>query len=141
MVISHFRVIEHFFRFGYFGSQQWLRQRFIIADSLQNIRNFRVNIVAQIGGIHTWIGGYLFLIETLNGFQRIVGREAKLFVAFHLQRCQVEKPWCRFCSFFNGNIRYHKVGTLHRFQKLRSFFHTRKTPLGCRESGITINGF
>ena len=141
MVIGHFRFIENLFSLGNFCFQQGFCKQFVVFNSFQNIRNFRIHIVAQISCIHTWISCNLLLIQTLDNFQRFVGRIAEFLIAFNLQRSQIEQSWSRFSTFFGRNISNVKIGRTNRIKKVGSFFYTGKPTFGSRKNSIAINGF
>ena len=56
-----------------------------LAHTIQNLRTFRIDIVCEKLGIYTRIRGIFLLVETLDEFQRNIGRVGKFLVAIHLQ--------------------------------------------------------
>jgi len=73
MVIGYLRIVENFFGFRNFCSQQGFGEQIIIFDSFQDVRDFRIHIVAQVSGVDTRISCYFFLVKTLDEFERFVG--------------------------------------------------------------------
>ena len=59
----------------------------------------RVNILAQIGGIHTRISSHMLLVERLDEFECLVGRVTERLVALHLQRGQVKQSRSKLRTF------------------------------------------
>ena len=97
MVVGHLRAVEDLLALFQFLAHQWLNKWRIGSDALQDGRTFGIDIVREVGGIDTRIGGELLLIEALNMFQRVVGREGVLLVALHLKGGKVEQAR-RFCG-------------------------------------------
>ena len=98
MVVGHFLVVKHLLGFGqgpcsFFAvslqSQQRRYGREIILYSRQRTRHFGIEVIAQIGGVHTRIGGQPFLIQRLDQLQRLLGGETEFLVAIHLKGGQV----------------------------------------------------
>ena len=101
MMVGHLAVVKHFLAFGqlverqYGGCEVGIRRH-----RLHDARHLRVDVITQVGRIHTRICRSLLLIERLDGAQGIIGRHAKLLVAFHLQTRQIKQAGRRFASFF-----------------------------------------
>ena len=89
----------------------------VIDQSFERLRHFGIEIVAQEGGIDTWIGGHLLLIEGLNQFQGVVCREGELLVTLHLQRGQVKQARRKFLSLFLANRCHLEVCLSHDVQE------------------------
>ena len=89
MVVRNFLVIKYFLGFRQFSSQQRRNRREIILDTRQRSRYFRIQVVTQIGGIHTRISRHALLIQRLNELERLLRRETEFLVAIDLQRSQV----------------------------------------------------
>ena len=63
----------------------------IVAQTHENLWTLGIDIVAQVGGVHTGIGGHLLLVERLHGLQGHVYGYAKFLIAFGLQGSEVEE--------------------------------------------------
>ena len=100
MVVGHLAVVKHLFALGQLVEcQHGSSQVGIGHHSLHDAGHLRIDVVAQISGIDTRIGGRLFLVQRLDGLEGIVGRHAKLLVALHLQARQVEQARRRLAAF------------------------------------------
>ena len=63
---------------GFYDDVEEVPQAFQYAGALG------IDVITQISGIDTRIGRYFLLVQRLDGFQRFIGRESELLVAFHL---------------------------------------------------------
>ena len=89
MVIGDFLVIKDFFRFRKFGAQKRSHLREVVFYSRQRTRHFGVDIIAQVGRIHTGISGQSLLIKGLDELERLLRRKGVFLIAIDLQRSQV----------------------------------------------------
>ena len=84
VVVGDLRTVENLLAFGQFLPHQRGGEGCVGNQSLQNLRTFRVDIVAEVGGIHARIGGEFLFVKALDELQCLVGGKTVLFVAFHL---------------------------------------------------------
>ena len=85
MVVGDFGRVEHLFTLFQRRATQGLEQDGIfVGYTVEDGVAFRINVVAQESGVHTWISRDFLLVERLDELQCQVGRERKLAVAFHL---------------------------------------------------------
>ena len=74
MVVGHLAVVKHFLALGQLAQRQHgSRQIGIRHHGLHDARNLRIDVVAQVSGIDTWIGGEFLLIEALDEVQCHLG--------------------------------------------------------------------
>ena len=86
MVVGNLRTVEDLLALLQFLAHQGLYERRVRRDALQDARTFSVDVVREVGGVDTRIGGELLLVKALYVLQRVVGRERVFLVALHLQR-------------------------------------------------------
>ena len=115
MVVGDLAVVEHLLALGYPGGKHRSCNIGVWSHAPQYVGYFRIDVVRQIGGVDTRVSGHLFLIQTLDKAQRLVGAPAPAFVAFHLQRSEVEEPRRCFAPFFLAH-------GIHGEQFCRNFF-------------------
>ena len=96
MVICHFGGIKDLLRLRKWPSLKRLGELLVALQTSKRLGTFRIDVIAEEGGVHTWIGGELLLVEQLDELQCLLGRVAKLSVAIHLQRGQVVETRRRF---------------------------------------------
>ena len=93
VVISHLGSVEHTLRLlqrlAAYGFDEvgigGHTTEFRLIETIQCLRTFRIDIIAEVLRVHTGIGGVFLLIETLDEVERHLGREGILTVAVHLQ--------------------------------------------------------
>ena len=140
MVVGDLAVVEHLLALGQLLARQRRGVFGVVGQFRQDARALRIDIVAQIGGIHTRIGGVFLLVEALDGLQGLVGRHVVFLVAFHLQRGQVVEPRRGFGAFLGGNIGHSKLFPFNALQVFLAVFHGAILALSGRECRIPING-
>ena len=111
-----------------------------LTHSVQNLRTFRIDIVGQELGIYTRISGVLLLVETLDEFQRDIGRVGKLLVAIYLQRGKVVEMRWRLVSLLLAYICDGEGFAGDGTECFLSFLLAGKLAAGCRKLGVAVDG-
>ena len=101
---------------------------------------FRIDVIGEVLGVHTRIGGQLLLIEALDVLQRGVCREAVLAVAVHLQRGEVVELGRLLADPALADVLDAKHVRPSRFQPLPAPGLAVETTLGTGEDGIAVPG-
>ena len=139
MVVGDLAVVEHLLALGQLLARQGRGVFGIVGQPRQDVGTLGIDVITQIGGIHTRISGVFLLVETLDGLQGLVGRHVVFLVAFHLQRGQVIEPWRSFGAFLGGDVGHGELLPFHALQVFLSVFHRAIFALGSGESRIPIN--
>ena len=147
MVVGHLRGVEHSFAFGQRFAAQRSHQFGInlyashlrLEESVHHLRTFRVDVVAQVLRVHTWIGGQLPLIECLYGVQRHLGAHAELSVAVHLQRRQVVELFGSLFAVFLLHLRHGERLVLNPFEALFAFLLAGEFSLRSRKQRVSVD--
>ena len=107
VVVGDAARVEHLLAFQQFLAAQGAEQVAVgLADAVEDGLALAVDVVAQIGGIDTRIGGHLLFVQTLDDLQCQVGRVAKLLVTLHLQTRQVKQPRRRLRTVLSAHARH-----------------------------------
>ena len=150
MVVGYLAVIENLLALRQLlaGGCELLDERQIflltgylcLAHTIQNLRTFRIDIVCQKLGIYTRISGVLLLVETLDEFQRDIGRVSKLLVAIYLQRGEVVEMRWRLVSLLLAYICDGEGFAGDGTECFLSFLLAGKLAAGCRKLGVAVDG-
>ena len=150
MVVGHLAVIENLLalRQLFAGGCELLDEREVflltgyscLAYTIQNLRTFRIDIVCEKLGIYTRISGILLLVETLDEFQRNIGRVGKLLVAIHLQRGEVVEMRGRLVSLLLAYIRNREGFAGDGTECFLTLLLAGKFAAGCRKLGVAVDG-
>ena len=112
----------------------------IASKSLEDVRTFRIDIVAEEGRIDTWIGREFLLVETLYGLQGLFGRHTELTVAVDLQGRQVVQAWRRFRTFLGRHVCDGERQSANLLKVFQDFFLRGELAFGGLERCIAIDG-
>ena len=140
MVVGDLAVVEHLLALGQLLARQRRGVFGVVGQFGQDVGTLRIDVVAQIGGVDTRIGGVFLLVEALDGLQGLVGRHVVFLVAFHLQRSQVVEPRRGFGAFLGGDVGHSEFFSFNALQVLLSVFHGAILALGGSECRIPIDG-
>ena len=116
--------------FGILLASSGAGQRLVAPDAAQDAGDFGVLVVGQEGGVDARVAHGLLLVQCLHDFQRVLGREAQLVVALHLQGGKVEEARRGFAAFLNFHIRHAQRGGAHGFQGFAGFFFGHEVAQG-----------
>ncbi len=93
VVVGHLLRVEHLLALHEGLALYPVHKGEVCPQPVEYLRALRVNVVGQEGGVNTWVGGELLLVEALNGLKREVCAEVEALVALHLKGGEVEQPW------------------------------------------------
>ncbi len=108
-MVSDFAVVKHALAFGKSSVFKRSGKLLIIFESFQYAGTFGVNVIAQVCGVNTGVGGNLLFVERLDEFEGFIGREAVFTVTFDLQRGEVKKAWSILLALFSGYVGDNEV--------------------------------
>ena len=148
MVVGHLRRVEHLLRLLEWLAAQRAHQFGVrrlagearLEQSVHRLRALRIDVVRQVAGVHTRIGGDFLFVETLYEVERQFGREAELLVAVHLQRRQVVELRRSLCALLLLDACHRKRVPLNQLERLLALFLRVEAPLRGSERRVAIDG-
>ena len=122
VVVGDFGGVEHLFALFEGGAHKGLDEGGIGQEALEDAGAFGIDVVGEVGGIDTGVGGDLFLVEALDVFEGFVGREGEFFVAFDLEAGEVEEAEGGFGAGFFDYAGDFEVAVADALQGAAAFF-------------------
>ena len=147
VVVGHFRGVEHLLRLLQCLATQRSHEFGIgclvaelrLEKTVHDARTLWIDIVREVSGVHTRIGGQFLLIKTLDEIQRHLGRIRELLVAIHLKRGEVVELWRRFGTFLLLHTRHRERLAGNLLEGFLTLLLTVEPSLRGGEGGIAIN--
>ena len=139
VVVGNLLVVEHLFRLYQRLVHQWHSQCLIVAQALEYVGAFGINIIAQECCIHTWVCGNLLFVQRLYCLQCLFCRQSELLVAIDLQRCKVIQFRWKLGSVLGRYVGYSERLPCNFFECFASLLLAVETSFGNTERGVAVN--
>ena len=109
-----------------------------LVQAVQRLRALGVDVVREVQGVHTRVGGVLLLVEALDEVECHLSRVAELPVAVHLQRCQVVELRGLLLALFLLHLGHGEGLALDGAERLFALFLRGELSLELRSSLLTL---
>ena len=140
MVIGDLGVVKCLFALAQFAGQNGLGETGIGRHGAHHFGHLGIDVVAQVGGVDTRVGGHFFLIERLYELEGGVGAEVELLVALNLQAREVEETRRGLLALFLLNARDRERELGNALHHLAGLALGLVAPLGGVECHAAVQG-
>lgn len=122
VVVGDFGGVEDFLTLLEGGAHEGLDELGVGHEALEDGGALGVDVVGEVGGVDTGVGGDLLLVEALDVFERVVGREGEFFVALDLEAGEVKESRGCLGAILAGDGGDFEVAVAYALEGAAAFF-------------------